>query len=242
MKKILDILGIALPVLLIIIGFMRVTGKKTSSGDLPRKRMLNSFTMIIAILLLLVGGLRYTFFGESSHSGSHEPKPEPIAVSKHSDVFNQSFDQVLDAYYKMNEGFVNWDTVAIDKYSQELKGALTNLKIDELKQDSMIYLTALDPLDNARRNLDLIIQQPDLSKKRESLNTLSDNLRNLVLTVRYDKQEVYWQECPMAFNDEIPGFWLSPNKDIRNPYLGMHHPKYKATMLECGESKGVIVK
>jgi hypothetical protein len=119
---------------------------------------------------------------------------------------------------------------------------LEDIKLDELKKDSVIYLTALDPLSNAKANIASIIQEADLQKKREHLNNLSDNLRNLVLIVKYDKDIVYWQECPMAFNDEIPGYWLSRNKEIRNPYLGTKHPKYKATMLDCGESKGAIVK
>ena len=149
---------------------------------------------------------------------------------------------MLDAYYSMNEGFVNADMTVISTQSNTLKQTLEDIKLDELKKDSVIYLTALDPLSNAKANINSIIQEQDLQKKREHLNSLSENLRNLVLIVKYDKDIVYWQECPMAFNDEIPGYWLSKNEAIRNPYLGTKHPKYKATMLECGESKGPIVK
>jgi hypothetical protein len=241
-KKLVDILGIVLPVLLIIIGFMRVGVKKPTTGGSSRTRALNSFTMIIAILLLLIGGIRYLFFSNNGGSGSGEPKPDPIAVSAHSDTFNQSFKQVLDAYYNMTEAFVNWDSVGVTNYSHDLKSALENVKIDELKKDTVIHLTALEPLANAKSNLASIIESPSLEKKRENLNMLSDNLRNLVLIVKYDKEIVFWQECPMAFNDEISGFWLSRNEEIRNPYLGTKHPKYKATMLACGETKGAVVK
>jgi hypothetical protein len=55
--------------------------------------------------------------------------------------------------------------------------------------------------------------------------------------VRYDESTIYLQECPMAFNDTDPGLWLSKTSDIRNPYLGVQHPKYKSGMLECGETK-----
>jgi len=249
MKKIIDILGIVLPVLLIIIGFMRVTGKKAPAGSSSRIRLLNSFTMIIAVILLLIGGIRYLFFSNGSSSGSNDPKPEPVAVSKHSDAFNQSFGKMLDAYFNMTEAFVNWDTAGVSTHSQSLKTALDNVNLAELKKDSathpddyLIYQTALDPLANAKSNINSIIESPALDKKRENLNMLSDNLRNLVLIIKYDKELVYWQECPMAFNDEIPGYWLSRNEEIRNPYLGTKHPKYKATMLACGESRGTIVK
>lgn len=242
MGKTLDLLAIILPLLLIVIGFMRVTGKK-NTGTTARTRTLNSFTMLIAVLLLLLGGIRYLFPVGSGSSKSDEPKPEPISVSKHSDSFNAAFSNLLDAYYSMNEGFVNWDTNAIATHSVSVKQALDKINLDELKKDSSpIYLTALEPLENSKGNITTIMQEPDLQKKRETLNTLSENLRNLVLIVKYDKDIVYWQECPMAFNDEIPGYWLSKNEEIRNPYLGTKHPKYKATMLECGESKGPIVK
>jgi hypothetical protein len=44
----------------------------------------------------------------------------------------------------------------------------------------------------------------------------------------------------MAFNDTETAQWLSKTEDIRNPYLGLHHPKYKSGMLECGEVKDSI--
>ena len=44
----------------------------------------------------------------------------------------------------------------------------------------------------------------------------------------------------MAFNDTEPGLWLSKTEAIRNPYLGLHHPKYGKAMLVCGEVKDEI--
>jgi hypothetical protein len=39
----------------------------------------------------------------------------------------------------------------------------------------------------------------------------------------------------MAFNDEEEANWLSNSSKVVNPYLGKHHPKYKAGMLHCGD-------
>jgi hypothetical protein len=44
----------------------------------------------------------------------------------------------------------------------------------------------------------------------------------------------------MAFNDTEPGDWLSETDSIRNPYLGLHHPKYGKAMIDCGQTKSTI--
>ena len=44
----------------------------------------------------------------------------------------------------------------------------------------------------------------------------------------------------MAFNDNEEGLWLSKTSKIRNPYLGLHHPKYKGGMISCGETKDTL--
>jgi hypothetical protein len=39
----------------------------------------------------------------------------------------------------------------------------------------------------------------------------------------------------MAFNDTEEAFWLSDKNRVVNPYLGSKHPKYKGSMLHCGD-------
>jgi hypothetical protein len=141
----------------------------------------------------------------------------------------------------MTEGFVNWDTANINHPAFELKTALDSLKLDELKKDTTgIYETALDPLANARAEVASILADPSLAEKRGSLNILSDNLRNLLVVVKYDRAKIYWQECPMAFGEDRPGNWLSKTIDIRNPYLGTKDPQYGDKMLNCGGPKDTI--
>jgi len=232
MKKYIDILGIILPALIIILGIVRVFVKNTKG--------VNGLTMLIAVLLLITGLVRYFVFpgsGGSSHSGS---KPQPITVSKHSDIFNNSVEALLNAYYQMTEGFVSGDTTAINKAGYELRTALDSLKIDELQKDSIIYQTALDPYNNAKIELSSILADPSIDEKRGSLNILSDNLRNLLVIVKYDRAKVYWQECPKAFGEEQPGNWLSKTDEVRNPYQGIKDPIHGDKMLNCGGPKETI--
>jgi hypothetical protein len=201
---------------------------------------------ILGILLLLFVGYIWFFYFRGKKRVNSGPRPVPLAVSKHSDSFNSNIDSLMNAYYSMVEGFVNWDTVSINKYGARLKQSLDNFKLEELHKDTtkdgqLIYLTAADLLSNVKNAITAIIEQPAIEKKREILNTVSrDDLRNLLVTIRYDRAKIYYQECPMAFNDEISGFWLSRTNAVRNPYLGTMHPKYKSGMLTCGTPRDTI--
>jgi Protein of unknown function (DUF3347) len=227
LNEVVGILEIVLPALILLIGIIRLFSKNRNGS--------NAFIMFIAVLLLLIGIARYFFFPDSGGSKNSGPKPLPMAVSKHSDLFNNSVSSVLNAYYKLTEGFVNWDTVAVNKYGIEIKTALDSLKIEELKVDTTgIYESALDPLANARTEAANILSNPSIDVKRTSFSSLSENLRLLFIVVKYDREKMYWQECPMAFGDDKPGNWLSRTKDVRNPYLGTKHPEYKDGMLKCG--------
>jgi len=48
----------------------------------------------------------------------------------------------------------------------------------------------------------------------------------LIQTVRYKGQKLYWDYCPMAF-DNNGAYWLSFEREIKNPYFG-------SKMLNCG--------
>jgi len=194
--------------------------------------------LLIVIVVAVGAFLIYKNFFKKNEPAAEEPKP--ISVSKHSDVFNRSVDDILNGYYQMTEGFVNWDADKVNTTSTGLQKALDSLKVDELKKDSSIYQTILFPWDNAKNNIAAIVSSVDWNGKRRALQDLSDNLRTLLLTVKYDRAVVYWQECPMAFGEGMAGNWLSRKQEVINPYLGNKDPQYGATMLNCGENKSKI--
>lgn len=197
------------------------------------------FAILGILVLLFAGYIWYSFKdGKKRQKG---PKPAALAVSKHSPAFNQSIQAVLDAYYNMTEAFVNWDTTAIAAHANELQAAFDILKIEELKADTTgIYETALDPLANAKNETATILKASSIDTKRTALNNLSENLRLLFIVVKYDQGKLYWQECPMAFGESQPGYWLSKTDAVRNPYQGVNHPIYKDEMLTCGGPKDTI--
>jgi hypothetical protein len=232
MKKVIDILGIVLPALIIILNIIRIFVKNTKG--------INGLTIFLAMLLLLGGTIRYFFFrGGGSNIPEHSRASLP--VSKHSDAFNHSMGDILHAYFNMTEGFVNWDTAIINISGKELMTSLDSLKLEELKKDTTgIFESAVDPLLNAKTELASILADPSIAEKRGSFNILSDNLRTLLIAVKYDREKLYWQECPMAFGEDRPGNWLSKTKEVRNPYLGTKDPQYGDKMLNCGGPKDTI--
>ena len=197
------------------------------------------FAILGILVLLLAGYLWYAFKG--GKKGPKGPKPVALSVSKHSPAFNQSVQTALDAYYGMSEAFVNWDTAVIAANGNQLKSALDSLKLEELKIDTTgIYESALDPWNNAKNEIANILAEPSIDKKRTAFNSLSENLRLLFIVVKYDQGKLYWQECPIAFGEDQPGYWISKTDEVRNPYLGNKHPEYKDGMLKCGGPKDTI--
>src|SRR5580765_2496370 len=130
--------------------------------------------LVYAVLLIAIAS---TYFGYIKKDDKEkEAKQKALGVSKHSAAFNESIEEVMNAYYSMVEGFVKADTVAVNKRATELKTALENLKMDDLKKDTLIYETALGSWDNTKNEIQGMLGDETLETKRESLNLFSNEL------------------------------------------------------------------
>lgn len=194
--------------------------------------------LLLLLIIIVAGFLGYKYFFKKDAPRREEPKP--LAVSKHSAVFNQSLNAILADYYAMTDGFVKWDSVIVNKNAKNLEASLHNLKVEELKKDTTIYQTVIFPWDNCKLATSSIPSTPEWEGKRRALQDISENLRILLITVKYDQGVAYWQECPMAFGEGMSANWLSAKKEIINPYLGSKDPQYGNSMLNCGETKATI--
>ena len=179
---------------------------------------------ILFLLILVIG------CNEPSEPGKAEAVP---VKSRHSAAFNQSIENSLKAYDKMTEAFVQWDSANIPALASDLNQKLAKIDTQEVKGEAARLATV-------KRELTLIEGNHNLETKRHSLNNVSDHLFQYLKSVQYDKSELFLQECPMAFNDTESGLWISGADSIRNPFLGMHHPRYKSGMLKCGDNKEKI--
>ena len=209
-KGVVDILGIVLPALILLLGIIRQFSKNRKGHQ--------ALTMFFAILLLLVGLMHFYLFPIGNRPYNPESKLKPVSVSKHSETFNQLLENILNAYYKMTDAFVNADSPAINQAGNNLKTALDNFTLDELKIDTLIYQTAVQPFENARAEVVSLLSAPSIDAKKVPLKNLSDNLFSLVSIVHHDVLKLYWLECDKAFGEDNPGNWLSPSEQSANPY------------------------
>lgn len=192
-------------------------------------------------MLLAAVGVFTWFVFVTRHKPKDEVPIEPsLKVSKHTLEFSESFNKLLNDYYALSESFVQWDTVAASKNLISLKNSVDSLQYEAQQDDSISYETANTYLTAMRNDVNRMQSASDITAKRRFFNSFSNGLYEFIRVVQYDQAKVYLQECPMAFNDTETAQWLSKTNNIRNPYLGLHHPKYKSGMLECGEVKDSI--
>jgi Cu(I)/Ag(I) efflux system membrane fusion protein len=74
----------------------------------------------------------------------------------------------------------------------------------------------------------------DMEALRQHFAKLSENMLEVTESFGLEKDKVYKDFCPMAF-DNKGAFWLSESKEILNPYFG-------EAMLSCGEVKETYLK
>ena len=160
-------------------------------------------------------------------------------ISKNSDSFNIAFDSILINYDSLHNAFVNWGTTNADKYATLLQTALISVPYDQLKdEDAATKATSI--AQNAADGLQTLISIDSIQNKRRFFYTISESVYHLIKTTGYDKAVIYHKKCPMAFNGDQEGWWISQTKKIDNPYFGKFHPKYKNAMLECGSVEDSI--
>jgi len=136
---------------------------------------------------------------------------------------------LLTGYYSLKDALVASDTVKANAASRELIVYADSLKISEIQGDStgMIKETAKTFTSTISGSADALAKEATIEAKRKEFEMISDALWSLTRTVRYDGEKIYYQFCPMAF-DNKGAYWLSNQATIRNPYFGDE-------MLECGK-------
>lgn len=196
--------------------------------------------VVLLLLLAIAGVVTWYFFVTKPKPNDETPQLQPLSVSKYPAAFNNSINNALARYYTVSEALVAWDSVAVAQKVDSLSSSLSAINFEAIKGDTAIYETAQSYKNNFTADVDAIKNEKNITAKRRAFNSLSQNMYDLLRTVKWDGGKVFLQSCPMAFNDTETALWLSKSgsdEERRNPYLGLHHPKYKSGMLACGETK-----
>ena len=194
----------------------------------------------LLVLVMSIAGYYWYMFSKVGR-GNSGPKQEALTLKKHSDTFNLSVSEAMNAYFYMSVAFVDGDTSKAKLAARKFVQLLDTIPMNELKKDtSNIYDVAMGTFDGIKNNAADILVQKDLQEMRKDFSMVSENLYPFLKIINYEGDKMYWQNCPMAFGDGKEANWISKTTEVINPYLGKNHPEFKATMLHCGMVKDTI--
>ena len=116
-----------------------------------------------------------------------------------------------------------------------LKDALVSSNASEAKKAASELEKSLSPVANGKKATEAankIASTAEIKEQRKIFSSLSNEMTTLVKTSKIASGSLYIEYCPMANNNE-GGFWLSNEKEIKNPYFG-------DMMLKCGSVKETL--
>lgn len=116
-----------------------------------------------------------------------------------------------------------------------LKDALVASDLEKSKKAGMELQKSLTAVSNSKKASELttiLVASTDLASQRKVFSSLSNEMSTLVKGSKLSAGSLYLDYCPMANNNE-GAYWLSNEKEIRNPYFG-------DSMLKCGSVKETI--
>lgn len=139
-------------------------------------------------------------------------------------TFQSQLAHLFTSYVKVKDAFVESDPAMVKNEATTLK------KILRAVETKMLSGVALNDWSNYAGLMNMalaeIVGSGDIEVQRTAFSALSDNLYKSIKAYGLGTATAYYDFCPMAFNDQ-GAYWLSDNKEIRNPYFG-------DKMLTCG--------
>lgn len=195
------------------------------------------------LLLFIVAFGIYWFVFRSKGNKDNSPKMAAISLKKHSAIFNNSVDKTITAYLDIKNAFVEDDTLKAKESTKIFISLLDSLPLGELKKDTAsIFETAQSNVNDIKANALSLLAQTSITEMRHDFSMVTEIMYpSFFKAINYEGPGIYLQSCPMAFGDDQPANWISNSSEVINPYLGKHHPEFKATMLHCGSVKDSII-
>lgn len=160
------------------------------------------------------------------HHGSGQGKAD-VNMAHVEQAFVDQLDVVYQRYLLMNDAFVASDPEKVTVEAREVKEALGQVDMSLVKGDA--HELWMEQAETLKNSLNKMIEKDELEEKRKAFSMFNLAFYKMVKSFRLNEDKVYYQYCPMAFDDE-GAYWFSDQKDIRNPYFGDQ-------MLKCGETR-----
>ncbi|QHI36560.1 Cation efflux system protein CusB [Kordia antarctica] len=165
--------------------------------------------------------------GNKTDKTNHSEMKERIVVSN---KFQNQLKQVFDDYILLKDALVNDNNneaqIAAKKIGQNL--AKVDMKLLSNEKAHNHWMTIEKELKTAASAIE---NSSEIATQRGHFKHLSAHMISSIQLFGIN-QKVYSEFCPMADNNK-GAYWLSLEKEIRNPYYG-------DAMLKCGEVRDTI--
>lgn len=178
-----------------------------------------------------------TMTGHEGHSGMEDKNATKntnhIAQSKRLEIpskFQYQLTAVFEEYINVENALANDNSESARKSASRLLNSMKSVDMKLLK-DNAAHTHWMQLEKELKSSANSISQTAVIEKQREHFIHLSAHLINAVRTFGIN-QKVYVDFCPMV-NNNAGAYWLSKEKEIRNPYFG-------ADMLNCGSIEDEI--
>ena len=144
--------------------------------------------------------------------------------------FVNQLSDLYESYLKMKNAFVLTNAKKVKKAGKKLIPFLDAIDMNLL--DGEAHMVWMDQLNAMKGAMDKIMDTKDIEMQRLAFSDFNTGIYNAVKSFGVENEKVYYQFCPMAFNDQ-GAYWLSSEEQIANPYFG-------DVMMTCGEVKEII--
>jgi Cu(I)/Ag(I) efflux system membrane fusion protein len=161
------------------------------------------------------------------YSMMNRPENNRIVVQ---DEFKKQLTKVVENYFALKNSLVKSNTTNAEKESEKLLNSIKKVDMSLLEEDAHAkWMSSKNDLTELLKKNNSSF---DLEEYRINFQKISGKIIDLTESFGINKDIVYVQFCPMAFDDK-GAFWLSETEEILNPYFG-------DDMLNCGETKRKI--
>ncbi len=118
----------------------------------------------------------------------------------------------------------------VRKAASKLKPVLEAIDMGLL--EGAAHMAWMDQVKLMNTAIEKIIDSKDIEVQRLAFSDFNTGFYQAIKSFGLNDQKVYYQFCPMAFNDQ-GAYWISQEEIIANPYFG-------DVMLRCGEVREII--
>lgn len=180
---------------------------------------------IFFLLILIAAFSGCASHNKQSHSENNAEKKLTDFSSQITPVQKEALNGWLTAYFDLKNALVETNS---SKAKERAAAFINQLKATEATafQGEAVSFVELHK-NELLKHLEQTASATDIEVQRTHFVGITQSVYEIAKSFKPNTQKVYYQFCPMAFDDK-GGFWLNEQEKVYNPYFG-------DKMLHCGK-------